>query len=507
MKKYDLIALDMDGTAVTDDKQMRESTIGAIRAALRAGKEVVFCTGRGIAEMQPFLDLFPEMHYMVGESGALVYDIQKKKVLSKRFISQKDAEILRQASVGRDVMPLAFREGNLLMNRSQANCLTDYQMEPYAKTMPPIAELHEDLFREIAEGVFGPEKFIILHKSPQEREKTIAFLEKMEPEVEMVCAEISSLELSPAGVTKAVGLEDISRLAGIAPERMIMVGDAENDLAALKYAGLSVAMGNADESVKRFCDVIVDDNNHDGCAEAIRRYLLEEDVPVPFRMIARIHTDFPEKFGIPRQSGLIPQLKGQIVFEPEFRDANALKGLEEYSHIWLIWMFSETNREKWSPTVRPPRLGGDTRMGVFATRSPFRPNPVGLSCVKLDGIREVPGKGMVLEVSGADLMDGTPVFDIKPYLPFTDSHPEALAGFTTRGQMDPLEIDIPEEYLSCIPDEKHAALLEVLRLDPRPRYQDDPERVYGLSFAGFNIRFRVKDGMLTVCGVQKQECS
>lgn len=219
------------------------------------------------------------------------------------------------------------------------------------------------------------------------------------------------------------------------------------------------------------------------------------------KIIARIQTDLPAKFGIPRQSGLVDALKAIIVFEPEYRNPDALRGLEGFSHIWLIWEFSESVRDTWSPTVRPPRLGGNTRMGVFATRSPFRPNPIGLSSVKLDRIELHPDLGPVLHVSGADLMDNTPIYDIKPYLPFTDSHPEATGGFADPFKDYMLEVDFPEQLLSRIPAEHHAALLGVLAHDPRPSYQNDPERVYGLEFAGFNIRFTVKDKVLSVCEV------
>ena len=220
--------------------------------------------------------------------------------------------------------------------------------------------------------------------------------------------------------------------------------------------------------------------------------------------IAYMHSDFPEKFGIPRQSGLIEELKSRIIFAPEYRDANALKGIEQYSHLWLIWVFSENVHDTgtWSPTVRPPRLGGNERMGVFATRSPFRPNPIGLSCVRLERVLEVPGQGTVLEVSGADLMDGTPILDIKPYLPFTDCHPEAVCAFTQRGKMNTLQVEFPGELLQKLPEEKRSSAVEVLALDPRPRYQEDPQRLYGVSFAGWDIRFHVAEGKLTVCGVE-----
>ena len=224
----------------------------------------------------------------------------------------------------------------------------------------------------------------------------------------------------------------------------------------------------------------------------------------PLKIIARIHTDFPDKFGIPRQSGMVEELKGQIVFEPEYRNPDAVRGLEDFSHIWLIWEFSEAIREDWSPTVRPPRLGGNTRKGVFATRSPFRPNPIGLSSVKLDMISFNDENGPVLHVSGADLMDGTPVYDVKPYIPFTDSHPEAIGGFADEHVNDRLQVRFPNHFLKIIPSNKQNALLEVLSLDPRPSYQDDGERSYGLEFAGFDVQFQVQDDVLTVCEVLKK---
>ena len=220
--------------------------------------------------------------------------------------------------------------------------------------------------------------------------------------------------------------------------------------------------------------------------------------------IARIHTDFPTKFGIPRQAGLV-NTKGTIVFEPEYRKEEALKGLEEYSHLWLIWEFSEAVRENWSPTVRPPRLGGNRRCGVFATRSPFRPNPIGLSCVKLLGIEKHPEKGMVIEVEGADLLDGTPIFDIKPYLPYVDSHPKAKGGFTDHIEEHILKVEFPEALLEKIPKPQREALLEVLANDPRPRYQKNPERAYGIAYGQKDIRFQVKDDTLFVCDVTEQK--
>lgn len=214
--------------------------------------------------------------------------------------------------------------------------------------------------------------------------------------------------------------------------------------------------------------------------------------------IARMKSDFPTKFGIPRQSGLVEALHSTIVFEPEFRNPDALRGIEGYSHLWLIWQFSEAVRKGWSPTVRPPRLGGNIRMGVFATRSPFRPNSLGLSSVRLLKVEETKEFGTVLHVGGADLMDGTPIFDIKPYIPYGDSHPEALGGFTDHAGEFLLDVEFPSTLLAQIPTEKRQALLGVLRHDPRPSYQRDPERIYGLSFAGYDVRFSVKDSILTV---------
>ena len=229
----------------------------------------------------------------------------------------------------------------------------------------------------------------------------------------------------------------------------------------------------------------------------------EPDYMSALKIIARIRTDFPTKFGVPRQSGIVNTLKAMIVFEPEYRNASALRGLEEFSHIWLIWGFSEAERDEWSPTVRPPRLGGNRRMGVFATRSPFRPNAIGLSSVKLENIGKHPEFGTVLYISGADLMDNTPIYDIKPYLPFTDSHPDAFGGFTDTLPEYMLEVEFPDNLLNLIPDHLHRGLLEVLAQDPRPSYQNDPERMYGFEFAGFDIRFTVADNALKVCGVKK----
>ena len=216
------------------------------------------------------------------------------------------------------------------------------------------------------------------------------------------------------------------------------------------------------------------------------------------RPVARIRSDFPEKFGIPRQSGVVDSLKAKIVFEPEFRVMDAVRGLEDFSHIWLIWEVSESVRDTWSPTVRPPRLGGNVRMGVFATRSPFRPNPIGLSCVKLMKVEQDEAFGPVLTVAGADLMDGTPIYDIKPYIPYADCHPDAKGGFTTNVEMKPLSVSFPAELLEKVPQEKREALFGVLEQDPRPRYQKDPNRVYGLSFAGMEIKFTVFERTLSV---------
>ena len=220
-------------------------------------------------------------------------------------------------------------------------------------------------------------------------------------------------------------------------------------------------------------------------------------------IIARMHSDFATKFGIPRQSGLVEELRSTIVFEPEYRNADALRGLEGFSHLWIIWQFSEAVRKEWSPTVRPPRLGGNTRMGVFATRSPFRPNNLGLSCVKLLGVEHTQEHGTVLHVGGADLMDGTPIFDIKPYIPYADAHPKAVGGFTDSADQFLLSVDFPAELLQKLPDEKQQAAIDVLSHDPRPSYQRDPDRIYGLNFGGFDIHFQVVENQLTVTEVNK----
>ena len=219
--------------------------------------------------------------------------------------------------------------------------------------------------------------------------------------------------------------------------------------------------------------------------------------------LARLRCDLPDKFGLPRQAGIVEELEGLVVFEPEYRNPDALRGIEGFSHLWLIWQFSEAVRSDWSPTVRPPRLGGNTRVGVFATRSPFRPNALGLSCVRLLGVETDPALGPVLRVGGADLMDGTPIFDVKPYLPYADSRPEARAGFAPDSGATLAVAYLPGTQ-ERIPAEKRAALTGVLANDPRPRYQNDPERVYGLRFAGRNVKFRVADGKLTVVAVEEE---
>lgn len=219
------------------------------------------------------------------------------------------------------------------------------------------------------------------------------------------------------------------------------------------------------------------------------------------QVIARIRNDFTSKFGLPRQAGMIKPLISAVVFEPEFRSPDALRGLEGFSHIWLIWGFSETMREGWSPTVRPPRLGGNARMGVFATRSPFRPNPLGLSCVELKSVNLDNPSSPTLTVAGADMMNGTPVYDIKPYLPYADSIPDAAGGYAHGAPEAALSVEFPDKWLKLIPPEKQPALLAVLANDPRPAYQENPERVYGFGYAGFDIRFQVKDNELTVVEV------
>lgn len=216
------------------------------------------------------------------------------------------------------------------------------------------------------------------------------------------------------------------------------------------------------------------------------------------KQIAHIENDFTSKFGIPRQSGLVTGMISRIVFEPEYRFSEALRGIEGYSHLWLIWQFSEAVRDKWSPTVRPPRLGGNKRVGVFATRSPFRPNNLGLSSVKLDGVIDTADKGKVLLVTGADLMNGTPIFDIKPYITYTDSHPDAISGFADDFVGYSLELEFPDRLLSLVDERDRESLCEVLKNDPRPSYQHDPERIYTMDFGRYSVSFRVEGKTLVV---------
>lgn len=221
------------------------------------------------------------------------------------------------------------------------------------------------------------------------------------------------------------------------------------------------------------------------------------------KILGHIHSEFPEKFGIPRQSGIVKDLKATISFEPEFQNSDAFRGLAGFSHIWVVWLFSEAMRETWSPTVRPPRLGGNERMGVFATRSPYRPNPIGLSCVKLERVEFTEKDGPVLHILGGDFLDGTPILDIKPYLAYVESHPDASGGFALQSTEPVLDVECAPELLNRVPEEKRQALLSVLAQDPRPAYQDDPKRVYGLSFAGFEIHFTVSGQTLFVKSVEK----
>lgn len=222
---------------------------------------------------------------------------------------------------------------------------------------------------------------------------------------------------------------------------------------------------------------------------------------ISFKIIAKIKSDFDTKFGVPRQSGLIPGLKSRIRFEPEFRNADALRGLEGFSHLWIVWIFSENIRETWSPTVRPPRLGGNKRLGVFATRSSFRPNPLALSCVKIEEIHLDGDEGPEIVVSGADLMDGTPIVDIKPYIPYTDARPKAIGGFTDSVFKNRLHVNAPAGILNKLEFEKRDALIAVLEQDPRPAYQDDPERIYGFSFASKEIKFKVNHDTLELLSI------
>lgn len=221
------------------------------------------------------------------------------------------------------------------------------------------------------------------------------------------------------------------------------------------------------------------------------------------KIIAHIRTDFPSKFGIPRQSGLVSSLQGKIIFEPMYRNPEAVRGLDGFSHIWILWKFSESHKNRWSATVKPPRLGGKKRMGVFATRSPFRPNDIGLSSVRLERIEFDEELGPVLWVSGADLLDGTPIYDIKPYIPFTDCHPDATEGYTSETKVHELKVVFPEELLKIYSEEKREAVVGILAQDPRPTYFQAPDRVYGVPFAGYDVKFRVDGEVLTVCDVVK----
>lgn len=219
------------------------------------------------------------------------------------------------------------------------------------------------------------------------------------------------------------------------------------------------------------------------------------------KIIAKIQTDMSDKFGIPRQSGIVKELTGKIIFEPEFRVKEALNGIEEFSHLWLLWEFSENKRDSWSPTVRPPRLGGEKRKGVFATRSPFRPNPIGMSCVKLEKVEYTKALGSIIYVSGVDLMNGTPIYDIKPYITYTDCVPEAVQGFAEEYKNYALNVDFPQELLDRIPKEKQSALIGILRHDPRPAYQNTPDRIYGVRYMNFDVHFKVKNDTLTVTDI------
>ena len=223
---------------------------------------------------------------------------------------------------------------------------------------------------------------------------------------------------------------------------------------------------------------------------------------IELQSIARVHTPFGEKFGVPRQAGLVPEAKGTVVFEPEFRNPDIVRGLEGFSYIWLIWCFHRAQRDNWSPTVRPPRLGGNTRLGVFATRSPFRPNPIGLSCVKLEGVERDPKLGPLLYISGMDMVDGTPVLDIKPYVPYCDIRAEATGGFTADLEESGLSVEIPPMLSETLPADFREGLVGVLAQDPRPRYQDDPDRIYGMVYGGVNVKFRVEGNTVFVVGVE-----
>ena len=275
MSKYDLIALDMDGTVLDDNKEISRANAEAIHEALRAGMEVIFCTGRSLAEMNDILADYPDMHYLLGESGAFLYDLREKRILYSAAIDRKEIAKIREAAADRDLMPIAFSRGRYMINRHQFYSLGDYGMAPYKEMGPRVATPAEDVLRETLEGVYPAEKINLYHRSVEDRTESRRRLDLLKPDIEYVDSEICSLECSPRGVSKASGLRRMSELLKIPAERMIMVGDADNDLEGLRFAGLAVAMGNANENVRAECDAVVADNNHDGCAEAIRRFLLD----------------------------------------------------------------------------------------------------------------------------------------------------------------------------------------------------------------------------------------
>ncbi len=276
MPRYDLIALDMDGTVLDDNKEISRTNADAIHDALRAGREVIFCTGRSLAEMNDILAEYPDMHYLLAESGAFLYDLREKRILYAAAIGREEIAKIQEAVGDRDLMPIAFSRGRYMINRSQFYSLKDYGMAPYQEMGPRVATPAEDVLAETYAGVYPAEKINLYHRTVEDRAESRRRLDRLKPDLEYVDSEISSLECSPRGITKASGLEKLSQILQIEAERMIMVGDADNDLAGLRFAGLAVAMGNANANVKAECDEVVADNNHDGCAEAIRRFLLEE---------------------------------------------------------------------------------------------------------------------------------------------------------------------------------------------------------------------------------------
>ena len=275
--RYRLIALDMDGTALNDEKQMDALTQETIHQALAMGKEVIFCTGRSVAEMETFLAMFPDMHYLLCESGALIYDLQNKKSLHRDTFPADAVKALRETAAGRDIMPNVFSEGNNCLNRSQIDSLADYGMGPYTNTIPPIAICFEDVLSDEALLQAGAEKINFYHRTAQDRAVSRKMLKEKHARLVMADAETTSLECSPLDVDKGSGMRALSKITGISTEEMIMVGDANNDIGGLKQAGLAVAMGNANEQVKEICHTVVADNNHSGAAEAIRRFLLEDE--------------------------------------------------------------------------------------------------------------------------------------------------------------------------------------------------------------------------------------